>query len=84
LGVAYNRLTEVLNYFGRLQQSGAAFKFEVHALLADDEHPVALLASTAERLRKANRAEGRPRLSRQRRWQGHRLVELLGGPASPR
>jgi hypothetical protein len=84
LGVAYNGLTEVLNYFGRLQQSGAAFKFEVHALLADDEHPVALLASTAERLRKANRAEGRPRLSRQRRWQGHRLVELLGGPASPR
>jgi hypothetical protein len=49
LSGAYNGLTEVLGYFARLQESGAAFRFEVHDLLADDQHAVALLAGTAER-----------------------------------
>jgi ketosteroid isomerase-like protein len=49
LSGAYNGLAEVLGYFGKLQQSGAAFRFEVHELLAGDEHAVALLAGTAER-----------------------------------
>jgi hypothetical protein len=39
----------VLGYFARLQESGAAFTFEVHELLADDEHAVALLEGAAER-----------------------------------
>jgi uncharacterized protein len=45
----YNGLGEVLGYFGRLQQSGAGFKFEVHDLLADDEHAIGLVTGTAER-----------------------------------
>jgi ketosteroid isomerase-like protein len=44
-----NGLSEVLGYFERLQEIGAAFRFGVHDLLADDEHGVALLAGTAER-----------------------------------
>jgi ketosteroid isomerase-like protein len=49
LSGAYNGLSEVLGYFERLPEIGAAFRFEVHDLLADDEHGVALLAGTAER-----------------------------------
>jgi ketosteroid isomerase-like protein len=49
LSGAYNGLTEVLGYFARLRESGATFTFEVHDLLADDEHAVALLTGTAER-----------------------------------
>ena len=49
LSGAYNGIAEVLGYFARLQESGAAFTFDVHELLADDEHGVALLAGTAER-----------------------------------
>lgn len=49
LSGTYNGLTEVLGYFARLQASGTAFSFEVHDLLADDEHAVALLAGVAER-----------------------------------
>jgi uncharacterized protein len=49
LSGVYKGLTEVLGYFTRLRQSGATFTFEVHDLLADDEHAVALLTGTAER-----------------------------------
>ena len=49
LSGAYDGLGEVLGYFARLQQSGAAFTFEVHDLLADDEHAVAVLTGTAQR-----------------------------------
>ena len=41
LSGAYNGLSEVLGYFERLPEIGAAFRFEVHG--------VALLAGTAER-----------------------------------
>jgi ketosteroid isomerase-like protein len=44
----FHGLSEVLGYFERLPEIGAA-RFEVHDLLADDEHGVALLAGTAER-----------------------------------
>jgi hypothetical protein len=47
--ITYSRLNEVFDYFGRLQQSGPAFILEVHSLLADDEHGVALPVGTAER-----------------------------------
>src|SRR4029453_2823121 len=49
LSGAYNGLSEVLGYFERLPEIGAAFRFEVHDLLVDDDHGVALLAGTAER-----------------------------------
>jgi len=49
LSGAYNGLSEVLGYFERVREIGGAFSFEVHDLLADDEHGVALLAGTAER-----------------------------------
>jgi uncharacterized protein len=49
LSGAYHGLTEVLGYFARLRDSGAAFTFEVHDLLADDQHAVAMLAGTAAR-----------------------------------
>jgi ketosteroid isomerase-like protein len=49
LSGAYNGLSEVLGYFARLRESGAAFRFEVRDLLADDEHAVAMLTGTAER-----------------------------------
>src|SRR4029450_8465321 len=49
LSGAYEGLGEVLGYFARLQQSGAAFTFEVHDLLADDEHAGAVLTGTAQR-----------------------------------
>ena len=39
----------VRGYVERLPEIGAAFRFEVHNLFADDEHGVALLAGTAER-----------------------------------
>jgi uncharacterized protein len=55
LSGAYNGIAEVLGYFVRLQESGAAFTFEVHELLADDEHAVALLAGAAERSGKRTR-----------------------------
>jgi ketosteroid isomerase-like protein len=55
LSGAYNGIAEVLGYFARLQESGAAFTFEVHELLADDEHAVALLAGAAERSGKRTR-----------------------------
>jgi uncharacterized protein len=45
----YNGMDAVLGYFGRLRESGAAFRFEVHDLLAGDGHAVALLTATAER-----------------------------------
>jgi hypothetical protein len=48
----YNGLNEVFDYLGRLQQSGPAFILEVHSLLADDEHGVALPVGTAERASK--------------------------------
>jgi ketosteroid isomerase-like protein len=43
LSGTYNGPREVLGYFERLPEIGAAFRFEVHDLLADDEHEVALL-----------------------------------------
>jgi ketosteroid isomerase-like protein len=49
LSGTYHGLTEVLGEFARLRESGAAFRFELHDLLADDEHAVAMLAGTAER-----------------------------------
>jgi ketosteroid isomerase-like protein len=49
LSGAYHGLSEVLGYFERVEEVGGAFRFEVHDLLADDEHGVALLAGTAER-----------------------------------
>jgi ketosteroid isomerase-like protein len=45
----YQGLGGVLGYFERLRESGASFTFEVHALLADDEHGVGLLRGMAER-----------------------------------
>jgi ketosteroid isomerase-like protein len=48
LSGAYHGLSEVLGYFERLPEIGAAFRFEIHDLLADDEHGVALL--TGERI----------------------------------
>jgi ketosteroid isomerase-like protein len=88
LSGAYNGASEVLGYFERLPEIGAAFSFEVHDLLADDEHGVALLAGTAERtgerIHQKVVPEGGPRLPSRRRRPGHRLVELLGGPGSPR
>jgi uncharacterized protein len=49
LSGAYKGLSQVLGYFERLPEIGATFMFEVHDLLADDEHGVALLAGTVER-----------------------------------
>jgi ketosteroid isomerase-like protein len=49
LSGAYDGLGELLGCFARLQQSGAAFTFEVHDLLADEEHAVAVLTGTAQR-----------------------------------
>ena len=49
LSGAYHGLAEVLGYFARLRESGAAFRFQVHELLAGDEHAVALLDGVAER-----------------------------------
>jgi ketosteroid isomerase-like protein len=45
----YNGPGEVPGYFERLPEIAAAFRFEVHDLLADDEHGVALLTGMAER-----------------------------------
>lgn len=40
----------VLGYFGRLmQESGDSFKNDVHDMLANDEHAVALVTSSATR-----------------------------------
>ena len=52
LSGAYDGVAGVLGYFARLRESGAVFTFEVHDLLADDEHAVAVLAGTAERVGK--------------------------------
>jgi len=49
LSRAYNGPSEVVGYFEQLPHIGATFTFELHDLLAHDEHGVALLAGTAER-----------------------------------
>jgi uncharacterized protein len=46
----YRGKEAVFGFFGRLmQETGGTFKAEVHAILADDEHGVALVTQTAER-----------------------------------
>jgi ketosteroid isomerase-like protein len=41
---------EVLGFFGRLvQETGGTFKIEVHDILANDEHGVALFRATGKR-----------------------------------
>lgn len=46
----YKGLDEVFGFFGRIfQETGGSFKNEIHDLLANDEHGVALVHSTAER-----------------------------------
>ena len=48
LSGTYHGLSEVVDYFEHLPAIGAACSFEVHDLLADDEHGVALLTGTAD------------------------------------
>ncbi len=46
----YNGLEEVLGLFGRVaQETGGQLTNDVHAILADDDHGVALVNSTATR-----------------------------------
>ncbi len=46
----YDGLEQVLGYVGKLGElSGGTLRFEVHSLLADDTHGVALIKDSAER-----------------------------------
>jgi uncharacterized protein len=46
----YRGIDEVFGFFGKLVElTGGTFKLERHAVLADDEHGVVMLAVTAER-----------------------------------
>lgn len=45
----YHGLDEVLGLFGRVQQLADSFEFDVHDVLANDEHVVALLKVRATR-----------------------------------
>ena len=47
---AYEGKEAVLGFFGRLmQESGGSFKNDIHDMLANDEHGVALVTSSATR-----------------------------------
>jgi ketosteroid isomerase-like protein len=46
----YSGKAAVLGYFGQLaQETGGTFRIEIHDVLANDEHVVALTSTTAER-----------------------------------
>ncbi len=46
----YDGLEQILGYIGKLGElSGGTLRFEVHSLLADDSHGVALINDRAER-----------------------------------
>ena len=50
LAGVYEGKEAVLGYFGRLmQETGGSFKNDIHDLLANDEHGVALVTSSATR-----------------------------------
>jgi ketosteroid isomerase-like protein len=46
----YKGIDEVFGFFGKImQESGGTFSLDVHDMLANDEHGVALVRATAER-----------------------------------
>jgi uncharacterized protein len=46
----YKGFDQVMEFFGKLmQETGGTFKLDVHDILANDEHTVALVEATAER-----------------------------------
>ena len=70
----YKGKDEVFGFFAQLaERAGGTFRIDIHDVLANDEHVVALVMATGEREGKtlnSQRGAGLPRAG----WQGHRDV----------